>query len=238
MAQRDQLIVALDYAQAADALALVDRIGNDVVYYKVGLELFLNSRGTVLDELKARDKKIFLDLKFHDIPNTVAAACRWAAGLGVDMFNVHASGGAEMMRRARQATDEGAALAGFARPKLIGVTVLTSLDQAALEQIGLAGSPDENVVRLAQLAHQQGLDGVVCSSREAGLIAEAVDQPFTTVCPGIRPVWAQKGDQKRVMTPGEAMKNGVGTIVVGRPITEADDPVAAAKKILAEMGVE
>ena len=237
MANREQLIVALDYDNTADALALVDRCGGDVIYYKVGLELFLNSKGAVLEGLKERCKKIFLDLKFHDIPNTVAASCRWAAGLGVDMFNVHASGGADMLCRAREATDEGAAKSGFKRPVLLAVTILTSLDQEALSQVGFAGPPDENVLRLARLTHDAGLDGVVCSSKEAAMINREVPKPFLTVCPGIRPKWAQKGDQRRVMSPAEAITSGVGAIVVGRPITRAKDPQAAARRVLAEMGV-
>lgn len=238
MATKEQLIVALDFQQSDEALALVDAIGDAASYYKVGLELFLNSRGSVLEGLKARDKKIFLDLKFHDIPNTVAAACRWAAGLGVDMFNVHAGGGLEMMQRAREATAEGALAKGLAVPKLIGVTILTSFDAEGLTRVGFSGTVDDNVERLAALTAEAGLDGVVCSPREVPLIRRAVaDAGFLTVCPGVRPKWAQKGDQKRVMTPAQAMEQGVNYIVVGRPITKAEQPVEAAKRILAEMSV-
>ena len=238
MATKEQLIVALDFNQSKDAIALVDSIGSAACYYKVGLELFLNSKGSVIDELKKRDKKIFLDLKFHDIPNTVAQACRWAAGLGVDMFNVHAGGGLEMMQRAREATIEGANSNGLEIPKLIAVTILTSFDADGLAKVGFSGAVDDNVKRLASLTHEAALDGVVCSSREVPLIRQAVEaNDFLTVCPGVRPEWAQKGDQKRIMTPAQAMAQGVNHIVVGRPITQAKDPVEAAMKILEEMSV-
>lgn len=239
MARKEQLIIALDYSKSEDAMALVDAIGDAANYYKVGLELFLNSKGSVIEQLKARDKHVFLDLKFHDIPNTVASACRWAAGLGVDMFNVHAGGGLEMMQRAIEATQEGAQANGMAVPKLIAVTILTSFDADGLSRVGFAGSVDENVKRLAALTAEAGLNGVVCSSREVSLIREAVESPdFLTVCPGVRPKWAQKGDQKRIMTPAQAMTQGVNHIVVGRPITKAENPVEATKKILAEMQVQ
>ncbi len=238
MPSKEQLIIALDFNQSKDAIALVDAIGSAASYYKVGLELFLNSKGSVLEELKARDKKIFLDLKFHDIPNTVAQACRWAAGLGVDMFNVHAGGGLEMMQRAREATAEGALSKGLDVPQLIAVTILTSFDGEGLARVGFEGSVEDNVKRLAALTHEAGLNGVVCSSKEVPLIREAVANPeFLTVCPGVRPEWAQKGDQKRILTPAQAMAQGVNHIVVGRPITQAADPVEATKKILAEMSV-
>lgn len=239
MARKEQLIIALDYSRGDEAIALVDAIGDAANYYKVGLELFLNSKGSVIEALKARDKHVFLDLKFHDIPNTVAAACRWAAGLGVDMFNVHAGGGLEMMQRAKEATLEGAAANGLTAPKLIAVTILTSFDAEGLARVGFSGSVDDNVKRLAALTAEAGLDGVVCSSREVPLIREAVAAPdFLTVCPGVRPEWAQKGDQKRIMTPAQAMAQGVNHIVVGRPITKAEDPVAATMKVLAEMSVQ
>ena len=238
MPDKDQLIIALDFPTSEEAVSLVDAIGTNASYYKVGLELFLNSRGRVLDELKARDKKIFLDLKFHDIPNTTAQACRWAAGLGVDMFNVHAGGGLEMMQRAREATIEGALAKGLAAPKLIAVTILTSFDQDGLAKVGFGGAVEDNVKRLAALTNEAGLDGVVCSSKEIGFIREAVEnQEFLTVCPGIRPLWAAKGDQKRIMTPSQALEAGVNHIVVGRPITKAENPVEAVKKILEEMNI-
>ena len=239
MATKEQLIIALDFSKGEDAIALVDAIGEAATYYKVGLELFLNSKGSVIEALKARGKHVFLDLKFHDIPNTVAAACRWAAGLGVDMFNVHAGGGLEMMQRAKEATLEGAQANNLAAPKLIGVTILTSFDEAGLARVGFGGSVDDNVKRLAALTAEAGLDGVVCSSREVPLIRDAVaDAGFLTVCPGVRPEWAQKGDQKRIMTPAQAMAQGVSHIVVGRPITKAEDPVAATLKILEEMNIQ
>lgn len=238
MPSKEQLIIALDFAQSKDAIALVDAIGPAACYYKVGLELFLNSKGSVIEALKERDKKIFLDLKFHDIPNTVAQACRWAAGLGVDMFNVHAGGGLEMMQRAREATAEGALAKGLNIPQLIAVTILTSFDADGIARVGFDGSVEDNVKRLAALTDEAGLNGVVCSSKEVPLIREAVERSdFLTVCPGVRPQWAQKGDQKRILTPAQAVAQGVNHIVVGRPITQATDPVEATKKILAEMSV-
>lgn len=229
------LIVALDKPKAEEALALVDRLGEDVLWYKVGLELFLNSRGTVIDELKARGKKVFMDLKFHDISNTVAAAATWAAGAGVDMFNVHAGGGVEMMHHAMTAMQEEAERKALPKPILIGVTVLTSLDQKAIHEIGWQETPEKAVLRLAQLSQTAGLDGVVCSSQEVVGIQSVCGKDFVTVCPGIRPRGARLGDQKRVMTPAEAKAVGVHYIVVGRPITQAEDPVDACRSILAEL---
>lgn len=231
----ERLIVALDYPDDDRAMALVRQLGDRVGYYKVGLELFLNTQGRILSALKDADKKIFLDLKFHDIPNTVAKACYWAAGLGVDMFNVHASGGAEMMRRAKESAAEGAAQAGLAEPVLLGVTILTSLDDHAITEIGFEGKGLDNVRRLARLAYDAGLNGVVCSPQEIAAVQEATDPFFVTVCPGIRPAGAAVGDQKRIMTPGEAVAKGVGYIVVGRPITQAADPAQAVETILTEM---
>ncbi len=238
MANKEQLIIALDYKTGEEACQLIDRIGDYGIYYKVGLELFLNSQGRIIQELKERQKKIFLDLKFHDIPNTVAAACYWAAGLGVDMFNVHASGGFEMMQRAKEATIEGALKAGKELPKLIAVTILTSFNDKGIQDVGYTGTTDENVARMALLTHQAGLDGVVCSSKEVALIQSKLSQEsFITVCPGIRPSWAQTGDQKRIMTPADAIAQKVSYMVVGRPITKAEDPVEAVQKILKEMNV-
>ncbi len=233
-----ELIVALDMPTGKAATDMVDAIGSDVHWYKVGLELFLNTGGTIVDALKNREKKIFLDLKFHDIPNTVAQACRWAASTGVDLFNVHAIGGSEMMRRAKDAADEGAAAAGVTRPALIAVTILTSMDAAMLRAVGLGDDVNAAVRRLALLTADAGLDGVVCSSKEVTLIKEAITTPFLTVCPGIRPAWAMSDDQKRILTPTEAAAIGVSHIVVGRPITRAEDPAQAAARILEELAAK
>lgn len=233
-----KLIVALDMPTGKAAIDMVDVIGSDVHWYKVGLELFLNTGGVIVDTLKKRDKKIFLDLKFHDIPNTVAQACRWAASTGVDLFNVHAVGGSEMMRRAKEAAEEGAAAAGVSRPSLIAVTVLTSMDAAMLQAVGLGNDVNAAVRRLAELTADAGLDGVVCSSKEVAIIKEAVTTPFLTVCPGIRPAWAASDDQKRILTPAEASAIGVSHIVVGRPITRAEDPAQAAQRILEELAAK
>lgn len=235
---RTELIVALDMPTGKMAIDTVDAIGSDVQWYKVGLELFLNTGGTIIDALKNREKKIFLDLKFHDIPNTVAQACRWAAATGVDLFNVHAVGGSEMMRRAKDAADEGAAQAGLVRPALIAVTILTSMDAAMLRTVGLGEDVNDAVRRLALVTADAGLDGVVCSSKEVRLIKETITTPFLTICPGIRPQWAAKDDQKRIMTPAEAAAIGVSHIVVGRPITRSTDPALAAARILEELAVK
>lgn len=228
----ERLIVALDFSEAHQAEEMVIALGDRVGYYKVGLELFLNTQGQVLTFLKQHQKKIFLDLKFHDIPNTVAKACYWAAGLGVDMFNVHASGGAEMMRQAKESAVAGAAHAGLPMPTLLAVTLLTSLDEDAIADIGFQGDELSNVRRLAKLAQRAGLDGVVCSPREISAVHEATNSAFLTVCPGIRPAGAESGDQKRTMTPAEAIAQGVQHMVIGRPITQADNPKHVVEAIL------
>ncbi len=230
-----EVIVALDTTGEEKALSYVTAIGPDIRWYKVGLELFLNSRGHIVDRLKALDKKVFLDLKFHDIPNTVAEAARWAGTLGVDLFNVHAIGGLDMMRRAHEAAREGALAEGMGEPSLIAVTILTSMDEERLAQVGVRGPMDEAVSRLAALTAQAGLDGVVCASKEVPAIHAAHGKHFLTVCPGIRPEWAAAGDQKRIVTPQEAQALGVSHMVIGRPITKAADPAQAAARILAEL---
>lgn len=231
---KEHVIVALDFPNEAEAIAMMDCLDDQVSFYKVGLELFLNSGGNIVKEIKARNKSVFLDLKFHDIPNTVAQACFWAASLGVDIVNVHASGGEEMMRKAHQGLRDGANNAGLPTPLLIAVTVLTSMDELALKKVGLE-SAEEQVLRLATLTQEAGLDGVVCSPKEVLLLKEKLGSSFITVCPGIRPLSATKDDQKRTMTPKEALEQGVDYMVIGRPITRAEDPYQAAKDILAEM---
>ena len=229
-----ELIVALDFDTVEEALALVDDLKDDVRWYKVGLELYLNSGGRILSELKMRRRKVFLDLKFHDIPNTVHQAVRWAAGTGVDLLTVHALGGADMMQRAAEAAKEGAEAAGVAVPTVVAVTVLTSMDQAGLAAIGIPDGLEKAVPRLAQLAKAAGLDGVVCSGQELSLFKD-IPQPFVTVCPGIRPKGADTGDQSRVLTPAEAAQKGASFIVVGRPIRQAADPMQAARQILQDL---
>ncbi len=221
-----RVIVALDFAHADAALAMAARLDPALCRVKVGKELFVAAGPSVVESLQARGFEVFLDLKFHDIPNTVAGACRAAARLGVWMLNVHASGGVAMMRAAREA------LAPFPRPPLlIGVTVLTSLSDADLGEIGFAGSAAENVARLARLAAASGLDGVVCSAEEAALLRAALGAGFVTVTPGIRLPGDAKGDQSRVVTPEDAVRQGAHYLVIGRPVTQSADPAATLQAI-------
>lgn len=225
-----KIIVALDYASAQPALDIVARLDPVLCRVKVGKELFTAAGPALVEMLVARGFGVFLDLKFHDIPNTVAGACKAAARLGVWMMNVHASGGRAMMQAAREA------LAGEAqRPKLIAVTVLTSMAQSDLAAIGMPGSPDEAVLRLARLAQGAGLNGVVCSAQEARALRAACGADFSLVTPGIRLADAQQDDQKRVVTPRAAMDAGADYLVIGRPITQSPDPVAALQRIQREI---
>ena len=221
-----RVIVALDFPEAAPALALAARLDPRACRVKVGKELFVSAGPALLDELHARGHQVFLDLKFHDIPNTVAGACRAAARLGVWMLNVHASGGDAMLRAAREA------VAVAARPPLlIGVTVLTSLSAEALARVGFAGTPEANVERLARLCAESALDGVVCSALEAPRLRSSFGPKFALVTPGIRPGGPARDDQARVATPLEAVRLGADYLVVGRPITGAADPSAALESI-------
>ena len=220
------VIVALDYARAEPALALARRLDPARCRLKVGKQLFTREGPRVVDRLQERGFEIFLDLKFHDIPNTVAGACRAAAELGVWMTNVHASGGRKMLEAARESVD---ALAS--PPLLIAVTVLTSLDSADLHDTGVGGQPAEQVRRLAGLADACGLDGVVCSPNELETLAGAVPDGFLRVTPGVRPAGKNDGDQKRVATPARAIADGAHYLVIGRPITQAADPAAALSAI-------
>jgi orotidine-5'-phosphate decarboxylase len=221
-----RVIVALDYADAGGALALVERLDPALCRLKVGKELFTAAGPVLVKSLAERGFGVFLDLKYHDIPNTVANACRAAAGLGVWMLNVHASGGRAMLQAAREA------LAREAKPPLlIGVTVLTSLSAADLAELGLAGTPLDAALRLARLARACGLDGVVCSAQEAAGMRREFGTGFRLVTPGIRPASAQPDDQQRVMTPQAAIASGADYLVVGRPITQAPDPLAALRDI-------
>ena len=232
----EKLIVALDYAYENEARELVSQLGDTVSYYKVGLELFLNTRGSIIDDLKHKDKKVFLDLKFHDIPNTVAQAAAWAASFGVDMFTLHASGGAEMMRTSVENVSDICARMNIKMPQMVGVTILTSFDEAGIARVGYKDSIGDTVLNLAKLCQESNMRGVVCSPHEVAQIKQVCGSNFLTVCPGIRPVWAAKGDQKRITTPSDAIKIGVDYMVVGRPITKAKDPQEAAFKIVEEIG--
>jgi orotidine-5'-phosphate decarboxylase len=223
-----ELIVALDVNTTDEAGQIVTAIGDSVEWYKIGKQLFTQAGPEAVRQLKKRGKKIFLDLKFHDIPNTVAQAVRAAADIGADMTNIHASGGQAMLEAAAAAAAERNTL-------LIAVTVLTSMNQEALSGIGIAATPEEQVVRLATLAQAAGVPGVVCSAHEIQALRTACGPDFKLVVPGIRPAGSDHGDQKRVMTPAQAAAAGADYIVVGRPITQAPDPAAAAKAVLQEL---
>ena len=230
-----RIIVALDVADASAALALAARLDASTCSLKVGKELFTAAGPDLVRELAGRGFRVFLDLKFHDIPNTVAQACAAATRLGVWMLDVHASGGAAMMAAARDAVGRTAAEAGLPRPLLIAVTVLTSLSAGDLAAIGVNASPEEQVLRLARLTQAQGLDGVVCSAREAAALKRALGPGFTLVTPGIRPEGSAANDQVRVMTPPQAIAAGADYLVIGRPIAAASDPQAALDAILASI---
>jgi orotidine-5'-phosphate decarboxylase len=226
-----KIIVALDYAQAAPALALVKRMDPSLCRLKVGKELFTSAGPQLVEKLLKRDFEVFLDLKFHDIPNTTAQACKTAAALGVWMVNVHALGGKRMMEAAREA------LANVNhRPKLIAVTVLTSMAQEDLHGIGINDSPAHMVTLLAKLVRDSGLDGVVCSAMEASSLRQQYEREFCLVTPGIRPANAAADDQSRIMTPRAALEAGSSYLVIGRPITQAPDPLRALQDILSEIG--
>ncbi len=230
----DRLIVALDAPDAASAEKLVRALSPVVRNFKVGKELFTACGPSVVDVVRRSGGRVFLDLKFHDIPNTVAGACAAGSRIpGVFMLNVHAAGGRAMLEAAAKAVRENAK--GPEKPLLIAVTVLTSLSAADLKETGVDRPLEEHVEALAVLAKSAGLDGVVASPRETALIRKTCGKNFKIVTPGVRPAWAATGDQKRVMTPGEAVAAGADYLVVGRPITHDADPLAAARKILEEI---
>ena len=230
------ILVALDVDSAAKAIALADTLRGAVGGYKIGKQLFTAAGPAVVHELTSRGDRVFLDLKFHDIPNTVAGAVQSAVATGAWMVNVHASGGSAMMKAAAEAATTAAAALGRRRPLVIGVTVLTSMTDAALAEVGVARPVLEQVVHLARLAKQSGLDGVVASPQETAAIRAACGPDFQIVTPGIRPADQQgKDDQARTLTPAEAMKAGSTYLVIGRPITGAPDPREAAKQIFASL---
>ncbi len=235
-AVQNKLIVALDVDTAAEAMRLVDSLRGIAGMFKIGSQLFTAAGPDLLREIIKAGEEIFLDLKFHDIPNTVAAAGIEATRLGVSMFNVHASGGGAMLRRVATAVAECAEREGLVRPVILGVTVLTSSDDAMLEEIGILEKTNAQVARLAQLVAANGLDGVVASAREVSLVRQCVPKSgFIIVTPGVRPAGAGNNDQSRVMSPREAIATGADYLVVGRPIVAATNPASAARAIIEEM---
>ncbi|HEY3178901.1 MAG TPA: orotidine-5'-phosphate decarboxylase [Casimicrobiaceae bacterium] len=232
-----RVIVALDFDRAAAALSLVERLDPGACAIKVGSELFAVAGPQPVREIVARGFNVFLDLKFHDIPNTVARACEAATRLGVWMLNVHASGGRAMLTAAREAVHQAALDSNRHSPRLIAVTVLTSLDDEDLRDIGHVGGAYAQAMRLAHLTHDCGLDGVVCSAADAASMRATFGNAFTLVTPGIRPAGTDVNDQSRIATPQMALANGADYLVIGRPITRAADPVAALALINSSLGV-
>jgi orotidine-5'-phosphate decarboxylase len=224
---RERLIVALDVPSASEAQKLVARIGDAAGIYKVGLQLFIAEGPSIVRDLVSSGRRVFLDLKLHDIPTTVALAVKSAAELRVDMLTIHASGGAAMLRAATEAA------AG--RINLLAVTVLTSLNDEDMQEIGISGRASDQVLRMAALAQSAGCQGIITSPRESLMVRKALGEGFAIVTPGIRPAGAETNDQQRIATPAQAISNGASHIVIGRPITHASDPATAAQAIIAEM---
>jgi len=225
-----RLVVALDYPDMRLALNMADMLDPKACRVKVGKELYTKIGPKILEALHQRDFDVFLDLKFHDIPNTTASAVAAAADLGVWMVNVHVSGGRKMMEACANK------LASYSKaPLLIGVTVLTSMAEEDLREIGVHASPLDHVVKLGSLAKSSGLDGVVCSAHEASFLKSEFGNDFKLITPGIRPSFAEKGDQQRIMTPKDALIAGSDYLVIGRPITQANNPLEALKKVMQEM---
>lgn len=230
----DRIIVPLDVPSASAALSLVDSLPQ-VSFWKVGLELFVSSGPTVLQELKDRNKRIFLDLKFHDIPNTMAGACRAAASYGVDLMTIHATAGQEAIGRSVAATQEAASAAGVAPPTLVAITILTSITSQVLAyELKIPLELTDYALQMALLSQDSGLNGVVCSPLEAAQLRRFLPREFVLVCPGVRPTWAGGNDQKRVMTPADALRAGATYLVIGRPITASGDPAGAFQRICDE----
>ncbi|MCW8932256.1 MAG: orotidine-5'-phosphate decarboxylase [Gammaproteobacteria bacterium] len=227
--EEPRIIIALDYKDKISTLALVDQLEPSLCRLKVGKELFVRCGPDLVKILIDKGFDVFLDLKFHDIPNTVAAACQAAADMGVWMVNVHASGGRKMMEYAREAIQN-----NEHQPLLIGVTVLTSLNRQDIAEVGLDLEPADQVLRLAKLANDSGLDGVVCSPQEVSALKQEIGQNFCLVTPGVRPKGADIGDQQRIMTPSQALTSGSDYLVIGRPITAHNEPLKALKNIIEE----
>jgi len=232
---RARLIFALDVASTREAMDLVERLRDEVGLFKVGKQLFLHAGPEIIRQIRARGGDVFLDLKFHDIPRTVAKAGAEATRLGVRMFTLHASGSVAMMRQTIAEVNKVSRTEHLVRPKLLAVTVLTSLNQDDLKRVGFRSGVESQVVRLARLAREAGMDGVVASPQEVGRIRRECGRRFLIVTPGIRPPKGALDDQKRVLTPEEAIRAGANYLVVGSPIRDAADPVAAARAIVAAM---
>ena len=235
MDPKERLIIALDVDTEAKAIALVEKLKALVSVFKIGCELFSSCGPGVVRAVTERGCRVFLDLKFHDIPNTVSKAALSVTKLGIFMFNVHALGGYDMMKKTADSVKAEADRLEIGRPKVIAVTVLTSMDENALKKVGISDSMNAEVLRLASMAKDAGLDGVVASPQETALLRQKLGGDFLIVTPGVRPSWAAAGDQKRIATPQEAIRDGASFIVVGRPVTEAKDPAETARKILEEM---
>ena len=236
MSAVDKMILALDVADSDSALEIVDKFKDYINIFKVGLELFTTVGPGIVEEIQKRGKKVFLDLKFHDIPNTVTKAALAATRLGVYMFNVHASGGFEMMRKCRDSVVEMCLKENLERPKILGVTVLTSLSREILtDELGIQYGLRTHVRHLSSLALKAGLDGVVASAREVELIRNHCGKGFIIVTPGIRPSWTPPDDQKRTMTPKEAIREGSDYLVIGRAILQQPDPIKAVELISLEI---
>jgi orotidine-5'-phosphate decarboxylase len=234
----EKIIVALDVAKEEQAYDLVKRLSPPLSFYKVGMRLYAAAGPRIITGLKKMGARVFLDLKFHDIPNTVASTVEVVTGYGIDMFNIHLSGGSAMIRAAVEAAAETAIRLGIPRPLSLGVTVLTSLHEKALkEELEVEKPLEEHVLGLSLLGKKNGLDGVVASSREAGIIRNNCGEKFLIVTPGIRPSWSASDDQQRVLTPRCALESGAGYLVIGRPITMHSSPEKAVEKILLEMTV-
>ncbi len=236
MSWKDKLIIALDVSTAEKALGIVDMLGSDINTYKVGFELFISSGPSIVEQLHVKGKKVFLDLKFHDIPNTVSKAAIAAARLGVYMFNMHTWGGLDMMRRCRDKVDDVCIKENLQTPKMIGVTVLTSIGSEMLKnELCVQYGVKTQVRHLSSLAQKAGLDGVVASPQEISIIKNACGKEFLVVTPGIRPSWVPPDDQNRTATPQAAIKEGADYIVMGRGILKHEDPVRALELISLEI---
>ena len=238
MKAADRIFVALDFADMEEVHSMIGKLSGHVGGFKLGLEFFVSNGPEKVKFLADSGLNLFLDLKFHDIPNTVAGAVRAATATGANIINIHASGGMAMMRAAAEAANESARSHGFARPLVVAVTVLTSIDETELMAMGSNTRASDQVLRLAHLAKFSGLDGVVCSATESAKVRDDCGDNFIRIVPGIRPTWALANDQKRTETPKHALANGATYLVIGRPVTHANDPLGAVSHIISEIETE